>query len=35
VLYEGAGALATSLDDPAPWVRAKKAAGVLIDHALG
>jgi hypothetical protein len=35
VLYEGAGALATSLDDPAPWVRAKKAAEVLIDHALG
>lgn len=35
VLYEGAGALATSLDDPAPWDRAKKAAEVLIDHALG
>jgi len=35
VLYEGAGALATSLDDPAPWARAKKAAEVLIDHALG
>jgi len=35
VLYEGAGALATSLDDPAPWTRAKKAAEVLIDHALG
>ncbi|MDT5022087.1 MAG: hypothetical protein QOI33_2611 [Mycobacterium sp.] len=35
VLYEGAGALATSLDDPAPWGRAKKAAEVLIDHALG
>ncbi len=34
VLYEGAGALATSLDDPAPWARAKKAAEVLIDHAL-
>ena len=33
VLYEGAGALATSLDDPAPWARAKKAAEVLIDHA--
>ncbi|MGA8331766.1 MAG: helix-turn-helix domain-containing protein [Mycobacterium sp.] len=35
VLYEGAAALATSLDDPAPWARAKKAAEVLIDHALG
>jgi hypothetical protein len=35
VLYEGAGALATSLNDPAPWARAKKAAEVLIDHALG
>jgi AcrR family transcriptional regulator len=35
VLYEGAGALATSLDDPAPWARAKKAAEVLIDYALG
>jgi AcrR family transcriptional regulator len=34
VLYEGAGALATSLDDPTPWARAKKAAEVLIDHAL-
>jgi AcrR family transcriptional regulator len=34
VLYEGAGALATSLDDPEPWARAKKAAAVLIDHAL-
>jgi AcrR family transcriptional regulator len=35
VLYEGAGALATSLDDSEPWARAKKAAAVLIDHALG
>jgi AcrR family transcriptional regulator len=34
VLYEGAGALATSLDDPEPWARAKKAAAVLIDYAL-
>jgi len=34
VLYEGAGALATSLNDPAPWARAKKAAEVLIYHAL-
>lgn len=35
VLYEGAGALATSLDDPEPWARAKKAAEVLIDAAVG
>jgi AcrR family transcriptional regulator len=35
VLYEGAGALATSLDDPEPWARAKKAAEVLIDRAVG
>ncbi len=34
VLYEGAGALATSLDDPEPWARARAAAEVLIDHAL-
>jgi AcrR family transcriptional regulator len=34
VLYEGAGALATSLDDPEPWVRARKAAEALIDQAL-
>ena len=26
VLYEGAAALATSLDDPAPWAHARKAA---------
>jgi len=35
LLYEGAGALATSLDDPEPWARAKKAAEVLIDAAIG
>jgi AcrR family transcriptional regulator len=34
LLYEGAGALATSLDDPEPWARAKKAAEALIDHAV-
>lgn len=34
VLYEGAAALGTSLDDPAPWEHARKAAGILIDHAL-
>jgi AcrR family transcriptional regulator len=35
LLYEGAGALATSLDDPEPWARAKKAAETLIDAAIG
>ena len=34
VLYEGAAALGTSLDDPAPWEHARKAAKILIDHAL-
>jgi len=34
VLYEGAAALGTSLDDPAPWGHARKAAGILIDHAV-
>ncbi|UMB68178.1 TetR/AcrR family transcriptional regulator [Mycobacterium paraterrae] len=34
LLYEGAGALATSLDDAEPWARAKAAAEVLIDAAL-
>ncbi|MDQ1319426.1 MAG: hypothetical protein QG655_669 [Actinomycetota bacterium] len=34
VLYEGAAALGTSLDDPAPWAHARKAAQVLIDQAL-
>jgi AcrR family transcriptional regulator len=35
VLYEGAAALATSLDDPAPWAHAHKAAEALIDQAVG
>jgi AcrR family transcriptional regulator len=35
VLSEGAAALATSLDDPTPWVWAKTAAEALIDHAVG
>lgn len=35
LLYEGAGALATSLDDVEPWTRAKKAAEALIDAAIG
>ena len=34
VLYEGAAALATSLNDPAPWTHAQAAARVLIDGAL-
>ena len=33
VLYEGAAALATSLDDPEPWAYARKAAQALIDGA--
>ncbi len=33
VLYEGAAALATSLDDPEPWAYARKAAQTLIDAA--
>ena len=35
VLYEGAAALSTSLDDPAPWTHARKAAQTLIDQAIG
>lgn len=35
LLYEGAAALATSLDDPAPWTHARKAAKTLIDQAVG
>lgn len=35
VLYEGAAALSTSLDDPAPWAHARKAAQTLIDQAVG
>jgi AcrR family transcriptional regulator len=34
VLYEGAAALATSLDDWSPWVHARAAAETLIDQAL-
>ena len=34
VLYEGAAALATSLDDPSPWVQARTAAETLIDQAI-
>ena len=34
VLYEGAAALATSLDDSSPWAQARAAAELLIDQAL-
>jgi AcrR family transcriptional regulator len=34
VLYEGAAALTTSLDDPSPWMHARAAAESLIDQAL-
>jgi AcrR family transcriptional regulator len=34
VLYEGAAALATSLDDASPWAQARTAAETLIDQAL-
>lgn len=33
VLFEGAAALATSLNDPAPWAHARAAAQTLIDEA--
>ncbi|MCW2560253.1 MAG: transcriptional regulator [Mycobacterium sp.] len=34
VLYEGAAALSTSLDDRAPWTHARKAAQTLLDQAV-
>jgi AcrR family transcriptional regulator len=34
VLYEGAAALATSLNDRSPWMPARAAAETLIDQAL-
>jgi AcrR family transcriptional regulator len=34
VLYEGAAALATSLDDSSPWAQARAAAETLIGQAL-
>lgn len=34
VLYEGAAALSTSLDDPSPWAHARTAAEALIDQAV-
>jgi hypothetical protein len=35
LLYEGAAALSTSLDDPTCWTQARKAAATLIDQAVG
>jgi AcrR family transcriptional regulator len=35
VLYEGAAALATSLDELSPWASARTAAEALIDRAVG
>jgi hypothetical protein len=34
VLYEGAAALATSLDDSSSWAHARAAAETLIDQAI-
>lgn len=34
VLYEGAAALTTSLNDPTPWAQARSAAATLIELAL-
>ena len=34
LLYEGAAALSTSLDDPGCWTHARKAATALIDQAV-
>jgi AcrR family transcriptional regulator len=33
ILYEGAAALSTSLDEPAPWTHARKAVQMLLDQA--
>jgi AcrR family transcriptional regulator len=35
LLYEGAAALSTSLNDPTPWAQARATAEVLIDQAVG
>jgi AcrR family transcriptional regulator len=34
LLYEGAAAMSTSLNDPGPWARARTAAEALIDQAI-
>jgi AcrR family transcriptional regulator len=34
LIYEGAAALSTSLDDPAPWTHARKAVQTLLDQAV-
>ncbi|WP_237572639.1 TetR/AcrR family transcriptional regulator [Mycolicibacterium lacusdiani] len=35
ILFEGAAAMSTSLNDPAPWTYARKAAQTLLDDAVG
>jgi AcrR family transcriptional regulator len=35
LLYEGAAALSTSLNDPSCWTHARKAATTLLDQAMG
>jgi AcrR family transcriptional regulator len=34
LLFEGAAAMSTSLNDPAPWTHARKAAQTLLDAAI-
>ena len=34
LIYEGAAALSTSLDDPTPWTHARKAVQTLLDQAV-
>ena len=34
VLFEGAAALSTSLNEPEPWTHARKAAQTLVDEAV-
>jgi AcrR family transcriptional regulator len=34
LLYEGASAMSTSLNDPAPWAQARATAEALIDQAI-
>lgn len=35
ILFEGAAAMSTSLNEPAPWTYARKAAQTLLDDAVG
>ncbi|TQR86760.1 TetR/AcrR family transcriptional regulator [Mycobacterium hodleri] len=34
ILFEGAAAMSTSLNDPSPWAQARKAAQTLLDEAV-